>query len=460
MAHLILQDEALIGNKQLSVIRRDFELAQRLQAGLDLSERNETDFAIIKRIQNESNEKDKVEIVMSKKNIEFKKRRKKKNVDMECVQKKPPKKILNFIKNISFFRKAPLTQGNTPLKPLCHACGKEATHYLVVLDKIFHPCCFKCNGCHKVIDPGESFAMKDEGPLCQKCHSNLYGLKCSVCHECIPYGENGVISYVKHPFFTCEKMCPCHTLRKKCISCNRFEPVDHSFIDLDHCDRSVCHSCFRTAVTDSIEAKHLWNQVISFLEHELGLSVWPTMRDIPILTVGSDTLNAENTHHHRDDQLIRGLCLSEHQCGKRIQKNLKSNHVDLTLCKRDSHVTAILCLSGLPRDLTASILAHESIHAWFKLHPNFSVANPIPLKVEEGCCQLVAHLLLSDGLGPASKEGEPSDEKLRQYFKFSIEADDNEIYGDGFREAASAYAAVGISVLLDHVVSYRSFPKI
>jgi hypothetical protein len=128
----------------------------------------------------------------------------------------------------------------------------------------------------------------------------------------------------------------------------------------------------------------------------------------------------------------------------------------------DSEITAILCLSGMPRDLTASVLAHEATHAWIKLHPEFKVRKMLPAQVEEGCAQLVAYLFLCDGLEPPRRHngGGPSDEKLRQYFKFSIETDDNDIYGEGYRKAAAAYASIGIEGLLNHVVRHQSFPAV
>ena len=130
----------------------------------------------------------------------------------------------------------------------------------------------------------------------------------------------------------------------------------------------------------------------------------------------------------------------------------------------DASVTAILCLSGLPRDLSASVLAHEATHAWIKLHPRFDIQRPIPPQVEEGCAQLIALLFLNDGLDPAppleNNDGSgPSDEKLRQYFKYSIETDDHEIYGLGYRKAAMAYSKIGIEALMSHVVLYQEFPE-
>ena len=138
---------------------------------------------------------------------------------------------------------------------------------------------------------------------------------------------------------------------------------------------------------------------------------------------------------------------------------------DASKSNPDASVTAILCLSGLPKDLSASVLAHEATHAWIKLHPRFDFERPIPPQVEEGCAQLIALLFLTEGLDPPlpleNNDGSgPSDEKLRQYFKFSIETDDHEIYGTGYRRAAMAYSKIGIEALMSHVVLYQDFPEI
>lgn len=145
---------------------------------------------------------------------------------------------------------------------------------------------------------------------------------------------------------------------------------------------------------------------------------------------------------------------------------------------RSSRITAILCLKGLPRDLVSSILAHEATHAWFKLHPSFDPIVPIPLKVEEGCCQLVAFIYLShleehyniigngddyDGNHGKSnyyKNDQPSNLKLCQYFRHCIETDTSEIYGDGFRLAAEAYSKCNsVATVLEHVVAHKCFPS-
>lgn len=86
----------------------------------------------------------------------------------------------------------------------------------------------------------------------------------------------------------------------------------------------------------------------------------------------------------------------------------------------------------------------------------------MPPQVEEGIAQLIAMLFLTRGLdSPAAQsanEDGPSDDKLRQYFKFTIEREKHEIYGTGYRRAAMAYRDIGIEALLTHVLQYRDFP--
>jgi hypothetical protein len=242
-------------------------------------------------------------------------------------------------------------------------------------------------------------------------------------------------------------------------------------------------------VVDSADAEPLWERVIDFFENKLGLPVWPDMTEVPVLVVGYEALNnqmmeAGGAHGGSTQIMTRGLCLTEHQSGNRLKlsrmrfdqrsgsfqvQDLEDQGFtyfrvpDPNKVNPDASVTCILCLSGLPADLTASVLAHEATHAWIKLHPNFDVMNPIPPKVEEGVAQLVAMLFLTEGLDTPSTdthgEAGPTQEKLRQYFKFSIETDDNEIYGEGYRRAARAYADIGIEALLSHIILYQEFPE-
>ena len=99
--------------------------------------------------------------------------------------------------------------------------------------------------------------------------------------------------------------------------------------------------------------------------------------------------------------------------------------------------------------------------------------------MEEGLCQLVAFLFLnhldpvennnnanlshhhssSTALSAVEDDSIPSDEKLRQYFRFCIETDHG-VYGEGFRLAARAYAKMGIQELLYYVAIHHDFPPL
>jgi hypothetical protein len=75
-------------------------------------------------------------------------------------------------------------------------------------------------------------------------------------------------------------------------------------------------------------------------------------------------------------------------------------------------------------------------------------------------------LYLSDGVIPNTDSGNnlsavdgSSEKKLRQYYKFCIERDQSDIYGNGYRRAAVAYRDIGMEGLLSHILEYRDFPS-
>lgn len=103
-------------------------------------------------------------------------------------------------------------------------------------------------------------------------------------------------------------------------------------------------------------------------------------------------------------------------------------------------------------------------------------------EVEEGICQVLAHMWLESEIIPgtgdegasssssssssspssssSSKKGKRSDfeKKLGKYFKHQIESDSSAAYGDGFREGNQAVAKYGLRRTLDHIRLTGSFP--
>jgi len=161
----------------------------------------------------------------------------------------------------------------------------------------------------------------------------------------------------------------------------------------------------------------------------------------------------------------------------KVQRQGKYSATSSSRGSRNVEVISILILKGLPASLTAAILVHEAIHAWFAINPTRSKGGmgiglgirggvrKIPSQIEEGCCQLVSHLylrhLISKDSNTSSEEGK--DKELREYFRWSIETDTSEVYGDGFRKAAVAYDRVcnsggGLLMLLEHVCSHLDLP--
>ena len=140
----------------------------------------------------------------------------------------------------------------------------------------------------------------------------------------------------------------------------------------------------------------------------------------------------------------------------------------LIALKYHTSVTAVLVLCGLTRTLTASILAHEAMHVWLRLNGNVheSSVNQMAPIVEEGVCQLMASIYLdhinSISRTPASHVTSAShadwNDRLLPYYMYQIETDPGPVYGDGFRHAAEAHAAIGLLPLLEHVVSTGQFP--
>lgn len=120
----------------------------------------------------------------------------------------------------------------------------------------------------------------------------------------------------------------------------------------------------------------------------------------------------------------------------------------------------------------------DKISGFLTGYPNLSP------EVEEGICQVLAHMWLESELysgfgndgassstsslsssSPSSssvstKKGKRSDfeKKLGEFFKHQIESDTSSAYGDGFRLGNQAMVKYGLKRTLDHIHMTGSFP--
>ncbi|XP_075514952.1 protein DA1-related 1-like isoform X2 [Primulina tabacum] len=369
---------------------------------------------------------------------------------------------------------------------ICSGCNSEIGNrrFLSGMGAFWHPECFRCDACNKPILDYE-FSMSDGRPYHKSCYKDLYHPKCDVCKQFIPSNASEEIAYREHPFWH-QKYCPSHENdgTPRCCSCERMEPVDCRYLILDD-GRKLCLECLDSSIMDTHECQPLYLEIQEFYE---GLNM-KVEQQITMLLVERQALNeameGEKIGHHNMPE-TRGLCLSEERTIRTILKRPRIGGyriIDLftepyRLIRR-CEVTAILVLFGLPRLLTGSILAHEMMHAWLRLkgYPSLSP------DVEEGICQVLAHMWLDSEIIPGSSNDEAStsfsssevstalppgsskkgkrslfEKKLGEFFKHQIESNPSVAYGDGFRQGNKAVLELGLKSTLDHIRLTGSFP--
>jgi hypothetical protein len=288
-------------------------------------------------------------------------------------------------------------------------------------------------------------------PYHRDCYKKSFHPKCEICHKFIPPNSQGLIEYRSHPFWD-QKYCPSHERdgSRRCCSCDRIETVDEKSQYTSLGDgRKSCSECLESNVMHTRDCQPLYREILKFYK-TLNM---PIEQEIPMLLVERPALNnarevEKDEHIHAPE--TRGLCLSEEQTitmvfGTSPDEYGGYHHHETESRKLTRHceVTAILVLFGLPRLLTGSILAHELMHAWIRLDGNFpSLEND----VEEGICQVIAHIWLKQELEKLNKKGvsSASTKRLGEFFLHQIETDSSPIYGDGFRAAMAAVNTYGL----------------
>lgn len=360
---------------------------------------------------------------------------------------------------------------------ICAGCNYEIGHgrFLSCMGAVWHPECFRCHACNQPIADYE-FSMSGNYPYHKTCYKEHYHPKCDVCQHFIPTNAAGLIEYRAHPFWA-QKYCPFHEHdgTPRCCSCERMEPRETSYAALND-GRKLCLECLDSSIMDTSECQPLYRDIQAFYE-SINMKV---EQIIPLLLVERQALNEamdgeRNGHYHMPE--TRGLCLSEEQTistvlrrpkmgmGSRVP-DMRTEPYKLT---RRCEVTAILILYGLPRLLTGSILAHEMMHAWLRLQGYRTLSQD----VEEGICQVLAHMWLRTQIGLISGKKTPSsssatssrqekrspfDKKLAEFFKHQIESDMSPVYGNGFRAGNQAVLKYGLPSTLEHIRLTGSFP--
>lgn len=343
-----------------------------------------------------------------------------------------------------------------------------------------HSDCLRCFGCNTSL---QRYILKDNEYYCTTCADVLFTPKCVLCNDSL-----GGKRYYQHAFFQGKGgYCQKHQgTARQCFSCHQLEPCRDSrkelFASLPD-GRAMCGECISTAVFDSSEARPLYLQAVDFMEFMLGLPIPNGMREVPVLAVDLPSLNEQHqlnsfSPHPMSEgevsprtnycsSVTRGLTISS----KGIVRHMSPGSMQwiagvgwtmsspsFTTLSETRSVTAVLVLCCLPRDLTASILAHEAMHVWCKLRSDMPFE--LPSRVEEGVCQLISHKFLEHVIEAYPFNGWES--QLQLYYKNLIETDPSPVYGDGFRDAA-AYCSCSegnLSSLIQKIKQTRNIPNL
>eukprot|EP01036_Dinobryon_divergens_P034244 gene34244-44238_t len=394
-----------------------------------------------------------------------------------------------------------------PLRPLaassCFKCKKSLHLFSGAVvssaslhDRKYHVSCFCCEGCQQQIAQGGCFVIKGEPPqpYHDRCATELFNPRCSICCKAMS-GQ-----YYSHMYFKDEIYCKdvAHEQRKSCCSCGRREPFPSakeksakqtdSFSELPD-GRMLCGVCVGSVIMDSSEAAEIFKEVVNFMETVLHMRIPEGMRSVPILAVDLQSLNENKdkacsaTHGSNSsipDSYVRGLTMSSRSEIRHISPGMifldamsrrlvSSQETSVVRVEESRSVSAVLVLFGMPRDLTASVLAHEAMHVWLKL--NKDVPFELQPKVEEGICQVVSYKYLDalselDGKGRrvhgsrVASSSSGLEDSLRSYYQFQIQNDPSPVYGDGFRLAQKCEQQLGLDVVVEHISQTKNFPTV
>ena len=200
------------------------------------------------------------------------------------------------------------------------------------------------------------------------------------------------LMYQYHPFFgKAQRICSTHPLNSviQCVSCSRYQTRGDPFAAIGTSSARICPACARTAILDNGAAKMLYEHVLQFMESQ-GLDMFDgKMKNIPVILADENSLDRQSSsigceakgqkrgltiwrEMHVPIPNVLSMAKSASKLMKRVigSKEASSNGGEDEVKRnvwagtRHVDVVKILCLKGLPRNLMASILAHEGEHVF------------------------------------------------------------------------------------------------
>ena len=169
---------------------------------------------------------------------------------------------------------------------------------------------------------------------------------------------------------------------------------------------------------NGVALRRLWREVKRFLVEELELLI-PERVQASLASFGD--LNGARKYLV-SKAYNRGMCCAVERSPKPVDGDV-----------------SVVVLHDLSRELTASLLLHEAVHAWLKLNPEYANNRRWTKSWEEGFCQLASFIWLDQ-----KKQGlEMTEKKVVEHYQWQIENHPDPTYKLGFEQAQRVYDNAG-----------------
>jgi len=291
--------------------------------------------------------------------------------------------------------------------PVCDVCGKTITgkFYQAGGKNYCSRECLqeslpKCATCGKTIT--DAYSKLNGKNYCSKeCMKDLLP-RCSACGK--PSSEGAVAA--DNSFFVCRECAS----KPRCFSC--LMPSECRKLNDG---REICPKCYETAVFEDDDARKIFDSVRDDLRKKLGI-----FTGNPLKMFLSDLKTIQKKSGNKSIDMELGLY--EYSADIEVVTTTGAGGKKIVGPERKTNeMFVVYALYGVPKERLAYIFAHEIAHDWLLV--NFPGIKEDSVK--EGFCEYIAWRY-------NSLYG-------RDYLNKRIEANQNEIYGGGFRAVKAVH---------------------
>lgn len=255
-----------------------------------------------------------------------------------------------------------------------------------------------CNTCKKVIRQDKEYILSQNKCYCSK---NCYIQSLPECTVCGKRSFTGGIYAMDHSFFACTECMkkPC------CFACQI--PTDGQKLPDG---RVICPACARSAVSDSVRAQGVFNEVRDEMRFSLGIGTTH-----PILfSLASPGMLHQLSGARSNFIYEQGLFKYEADVERVSNRDYLGRKTGETLYKKGESFR-IYVLDHLPKIQMQYVIAHELAHDWMTVHyPGIQ-----DIAAKEGFAEYIAWRYNSF--------------HKRAALNRRIEANADSVYGEGFR---------------------------